>query len=149
MRQLKFRVWDKEYKRMYQGEGILDAISTNGDNRIFYFQNYTSLANDKFQLKIEIGDPKDFIIMQWTGLKDKNDKEIYEGDRVETIYGTQGVIEYYLGQYDPKTLGTGQGGFGCIGGYVIYEGTEKYGSHSIRNINTVKKVIGNIYEKET
>ena len=59
MRELKFRAWDKEIKKM----------------------------SVPFQLGSELSmDTIDKIFMQYTGLKDKNGKEIYEGDICRTHY---------------------------------------------------------------
>lgn len=58
MREIKFRLWDKEEKKMYTPA------------RIFA---------DGFTLDFK-SENKGGILMQYTGLKDKNGKEIYEGD---------------------------------------------------------------------
>ncbi|XRD24074.1 YopX family protein [Lysinibacillus fusiformis] len=54
MKEIKFRAWDKEFKRF--SENVL---------------NHT-IADINFHT--------DYEWMQYTGLKDKNGKEIYEGD---------------------------------------------------------------------
>lgn len=74
MREIKFRIWDVENKEMLKVQE-LDFEPTFYGGRIA-IRPYQ--YNDYF-------DTEDMILMQYTGLKDKNGKEIYEGDIVEII----------------------------------------------------------------
>ncbi len=69
MREIKFRAWDTWRKRM--GYRELEGSVWKYNNGDDYF---TMSSNSKHMYKI----------MQYTGLKDKNNKEIYEGD---ILYG--------------------------------------------------------------
>ena len=74
MREIKFRVWDVDEKEMVCWEHLI---------------------TDPDYWLMEILDGKsDDILMQYTGLKDKNGKEIYEGDIVRVkYYGKPRVVK--------------------------------------------------------
>lgn len=129
-RKIKFRVWDKYKKQMYPISSIdydifsqeIRIIAVGHENGMCtaYNKNHNSEKCDITALEL----------MQYTGLHDKNGKEIYEGDIVKIKYRDEDI------------------------GKVIYEHNgfsidvtnmnKNYGRVSF--VNNFMEVIGNIYD---
>lgn len=75
MRNIKFRAWHKDIKEMFEvGQITLEK-------GIWDYQ-----PENRKHIGISIPYQPSFILMQYTGLHDKNGKEIYEGDIVKSYY---------------------------------------------------------------
>jgi len=71
MREIKFRAWDYQNNSMFYPHEIYFDEGLKNIRALDMMANY-----------IENGKPR-FVLMQYTGLKDKNGKEIYEGDIIK------------------------------------------------------------------
>jgi len=112
-REIKFQVWDQDTKQMWTWDDILQGV----DHGVICF--------------VEMIQQDQFVKRQFTGLLDKNGKEIYEGDilRVDQ-WNMNGIVNFASGMFkvsDPMR-------------------TEFNPSLASFMVEVRCKVIGNIYE---
>lgn len=122
MRALKFRVWDSEKNIMFSHDWLYSACV-----------QYGALVNNP---------RKAITTMQYTGLQDKNGKEIYEGDVVDLFWPFVGAT------YKCKVFWFVERGCWAMAqdeGKATYNGIFHYfGSQDTKLMDI--EVMGNIYQ---
>jgi len=113
-REIEFRAWDKINNRMLQDVSI-------GTLTIWHY----SKGEEDIKAK-----SKDCIFMQYTGLKDKNGKKIFNGDIVK-------IKDNFVGKVDF-----------CFGVYRIFTRNAHIFILGIDIARSELEIIGNIYQNE-
>jgi uncharacterized phage protein (TIGR01671 family) len=124
MREIKFRAFIKKKRKMYYGWNIVPDYDVLKGNKLFGWFGDTDSKEEAWQGYTY----NQFELMQFTGLLDKQGKEIYEGDIVKTINEHIGIIEFFYG---------------------VYRTNEDDGKIRVLGIDIAQsniEVIGNIYE---
>jgi len=132
-REIKFRAWD-------------------GKEMIYDEYMIINFGDQRYDIETERGENYNVILMQYTGLKDKNGKEIYEGDIVritdeEDMFGNKfkavNIVKWNDGKWDLWEQ--------WVGDRDLYEdiwNENVCGLDSDCCKNEDLEVIGNIYENK-
>ena len=119
MREIKFRAWVKDRKAIFEVI-LFDYVTKKVTYLLERVGHLLSIRDAKFN---------DVELMQYTGLKDKNNKEIYEGDIV-TLHNSRYKVIFNMEQAR----------------FVLRDDKFEIEIPFTNNNNERMEIIGNIYE---
>jgi uncharacterized phage protein (TIGR01671 family) len=141
---IKFRIWSKKYQMFdhnpmwpnNQNTHETFLLDRNGDLREFI-----TCDGENFFWDLINNTKEDLIIQQFTGLLDKNQKEIYEGDILNQVLDNKPC--YYLVEWSNQSEYCGFG----LRAIMKRDGSFKYTIHDFKNyLAEGFEILGNIFE---
>jgi len=128
MREIKFRgkriddgEWVVGFLELHLVDGDLTKTKQDAFITCDYMDKIGKVYRDRFDVIPE-------TVGQFTGLKDKNGVEIYDGDRAKSSYGITGIVKYEEGSF------------------YIWTPTRKCAFAGLIKLGHNFEVIGNIHE---
>ena len=132
-REIKFRIWDKNYKKFLQ-----KIIQYLGGVRIVAYTLPESRGCSTFDFILE--NPKDYEVQQFTNVVDAMGTAVYEGD----------IVSFRRGQDDFDTFGFVFWSKEYLTYLVQFEmGASDYGSEYLYIVNMKNfHVVGNVFQNK-
>lgn len=124
MRVLKFRVWDIVNKEFHYGPSMKFFIGLDGK----LFDSYGCCYNEK-----------EYVVQEFTGLLDKNGREIYDGDILEYDGGKIMEWNMYPGKHICRI-------YYCEEDLAFYVKSKTFKWYIAKSQSDKIKVIGNIFD---
>jgi len=132
---IKFRAWDKERKIMYGWQPEYDrGLRAVFADKTLLINEVRQIGEDDYELDSSSYEPENYELMRFTGLKDKNKKEIYEGDILKSILSYNGKEKILIVYWSEP-----------VAGFMLNDINHSFGWEFGLSFRTLE-VIGNIYE---